>query len=217
MKALAKLFTEFIAWRWAPAVALLAASMVYVIVVVGVVPSEIGIPVANAKFSQRSLARPVSTTPSEEGATSYANAANDTPAAPPPAPATRHGAADFGRRGFSPRLDRPEPPPPPAPAIPPPPPPVMPPPAPTNPGAISNIFSRIQGALRPGAAAAAAAAASAQQLAAQPPAEQAAPAAPAAPGAEPPAPNAPDAPPAQGEAPAAPGAPSAAPAAPTHD
>jgi hypothetical protein len=216
MKALAKLFTEFIAWRWAPAVALLTASMVYVIAVVGVVPSEIGIPVANAKFSQRSLARPVSTTTSEEGATSYATAANDAPAPPPPTPATRHGAADFGRRGFSPRLDRPEPPaplPPPAPAVPPPPPAVVPPPAPTNPGAISNIFSRIQGALRPGAAAAAAAA-SAQQLAAQHTAEQTAPAAAAA---EPPATNAPDAPPAPGEAPAAPGAPSAAPAAPTHD
>jgi hypothetical protein len=211
MKALAKLFTEFIAWRWAPAVALLAASMVYVLVVVGVVPSEIGIPVANAKFSARSLPKPASTATHEEGATAYATAANDTPASSPPAPPTRHGSADFGRRGFSPRLDRPEPPPPPAA----PPPPVIPPPVPTNPGAISNIFSRIQGALRPGAAAAAAAAASAQQLAAQPPAEQAAPAVPAA---EPGAANAAaEAPAPPGDPLAPPGAPPAAPAPPPND
>ncbi len=204
---MAKLFAEFIAWRWAPAVALLAASMVYVVVVVGVVPSEIGIPVANAKFSGKSLTRPTATAANDEGATAYATAANDAPAAAPP-PATRHadGSAQFGRRGFSPRLDRPEPPPPPPQA--PPPPPVVPVPAPVAPsqGPVSSIFSRIQGALRPGAAAAAAAAASAQQLAAAQGVPPHAPADPAAQNTPPAAPPS-EAPAAEGAAPAAPTAP----------
>jgi hypothetical protein len=200
MKAMAKLLAEFVAWRWAPAVGLLAASMVYVIVVVGVVPSEIGIPVANAKFSGKSLARPTATA-------AHANAANDAPAAPPPATRNAHASAEFGRRGFSPRLDRPEPPPPPPQA---PPQPVVPPPAPpvaTSQGPMSNIFSRIQGALRPGAAAAAAAAASAHQLAA---AQGVAPPAPADPAAQNTPPAAPGAAP-SAEAPAAEGATPAAP------
>jgi hypothetical protein len=149
MKALVKLLTEFIVWRWAPAIALLAASTLYVVVVVGLVPSEIGVPVANAKFAPRDLT--ASTIQTDTTVNAYANAAANTvaeamPVSAPPRPVVRTPANDFGRRGFSPPIERPEP----LGAAPTPSPPPM---SPTR-GPLGGIFSRIQGALRPGTPAA---------------------------------------------------------------
>src|SRR5690349_9477241 len=86
MKAVAKLLADFAAWRWAPAVAMLGATLLYVIIVVGLVPSEILIPVANAKFAPKGLAGPAnngtSTTSGTDNGTSLANATVDSPASP---------------------------------------------------------------------------------------------------------------------------------------
>ncbi len=144
MKALVKLLMEFIAWRWAPAVALLTASTLYVIVVVGVVPSEIGAPVANTKFVPRDLSAGTSPNETTSNANTYAATTAETPFSPPPVHHTQVHVADFGRRGFSPPIDRPEPPPG-APAPAPPPPTATP-----SRGTFTNIFNRIQGAIRPG-------------------------------------------------------------------
>jgi hypothetical protein len=125
MKALGKLLGELMAWRWAPAVGLCVASLFYVLVVVALVPDEIGVPVTNARFAKK-LA------PSEETpeAPTYPTAVSEVEAAaPPPVAAVQPaGVVDFGRRGFSPPIDRPEPPPPPPPPVAPPP-PVVPEPA----------------------------------------------------------------------------------------
>ena len=122
MKALGKLLGELMAWRWAPAVGLCVASLFYVLVVVALVPDEIGVPVTNARFAKK-LA------PAEEAPElpTYPTSAPEVEAAPapPPVAAVQPAAVvDFGRRGFSPPIDRPEPPPPP----PPPPPVIVPPP-----------------------------------------------------------------------------------------
>ena len=126
MKALGKLLGELMAWRWAPAVGLCVASLFYVLVVVALVPDEIGVPVTNARFTKK-LA------PSEEApeAPTYPTAVSEVEAvAPPPVAAVQPaGVVDFGRRGFSPPIDRPEPPPPPPPPAVAPPPPVVPEPA----------------------------------------------------------------------------------------
>lgn len=187
MKALVKLLTDFITWRWAPAVGLLTASMIYVMVVVGLVPSEIGVPVANAKFEPQSRSAAGSVfggSASNGNANEGSYGAGETrPISAPPRPVQRAPVADFGRRGFSPRLDRPEPPSPPSPA---------PPPAaavaPPTRGSFGGLFSRIQGALRPGSPAAQslaeAAQAHAQQAASASPVPPAPPS--AAPNAEPP-------------------------------
>jgi hypothetical protein len=186
MKPLVKLLTDFITWRWAPAVGLLAASMVYVIIVVGLVPSEIGVPVANAKFEPQSHASSggslfggtsanVETSENTYGAKHGETRPVSTP---PPRPVMRAPAAEFGKRGFSPRLDRPEPPPPaptPTPAAP----PTTVAPAVTR-GGFGGLFSRIQGALRPGSPAAQSLAEAAQarsQQAPVPPPSAAAPSA----------------------------------------
>jgi len=202
MKPLVKLLTDFITWRWAPAVGLLAASMIYVIVVVGLVPSEIGVPVANAKFESQSRTASGSlfggtSTATDTNENSYGSTPGETrPVSAPPRPIMRAPAADFGKRGFSPRLDRPEPP---SPAAPPLPTPAAPPttvaPAVTR-GTFGGLFSRIQGALRPGSPAAQslaeAAQARAQQVATPPSTAPAAPsAAEPAPAPAPPPPNAP--------------------------
>lgn len=155
MKALVKFLTDFITWRWAPAVGLLTASMFYVIVVVGLVPSEIGVPVADAKFETHSRSASgvfggtSANVETNEG--KYGTSGETRPISTPPRPVVRAPAADFGRRGFSPRLDRPEPPPAPSP------PPLAataPAPPPVARGSFGGLFSRIQGALRPGSPAA---------------------------------------------------------------
>jgi hypothetical protein len=128
MKALAKLVADFVAWRWAPTVAILSAAFVYVLVVVGLVPSEIDVPITNPRFQPK----PATTT---TDSVSDTVPAMDTMPAAAPVPASRVQQNDFGRRGFSPPLARPDPPPPPpppppAPVIAPAPPPVVPPPEP---------------------------------------------------------------------------------------
>lgn len=115
MKALAKLVADFVAWRWAPTVAILTASLFYVLVVVGLVPTDIHVPITNPQFK----VKPAATANADEPLT--VPAAETLPAAAP-VPAARNEPADFGRRGFSPPLARPEPPP----APPPPPPPPLP-------------------------------------------------------------------------------------------
>jgi hypothetical protein len=156
MKVLTKLLADFVAWRWSPTVGLLSASVLFVLIVVGLVPTEIGVPVANSKFSPRPRATSTAgLEPDTNTATAYAATAGDeapaTRLAPSPvthsAPASR--PAEFGRRGFSPVLDRPEPPPPP-------PMPVAPPPivaSPTQtpaspPNRMTGIFQSVQNALR---------------------------------------------------------------------
>jgi hypothetical protein len=114
MKALAKLVADFVAWRWAPTVAILSAAFIYVVVVVGLVPSEIDVPITNARFQPK----PANTATESEPVTVPAM---ETMPAAAPVPVSRNQSNDFGRRGFSPPLARPDPPPPP----PPPPPPVM--------------------------------------------------------------------------------------------
>src|SRR5690348_10751198 len=116
MKALAKLVADFVAWRWAPTVAILTASLFYVLVVVGLVPTDIDVPMTNAQFKPK----PAATATSAEPMTVPAM---DTVPAAAPVPQARSLPNDFGRRGFSPPLARPDP----LPAPPPPPPP--PPPA----------------------------------------------------------------------------------------
>jgi hypothetical protein len=63
MKALAKLVADFVAWRWAPTVAILSAAFVYVVVVVGLVPSEIQVPITNPRFQPRPATRLARTAP----------------------------------------------------------------------------------------------------------------------------------------------------------
>ncbi|HTQ07821.1 MAG TPA: hypothetical protein VMI54_28400 [Polyangiaceae bacterium] len=190
-----KLIIDFITWRWAPAVGLLTASMLYVGIVVGLVPSEIGVPVANAKFETK----PPNATGGLFGGTPANGETNESRYAPPrppgetrpvstpPRPIVRAPVADFGRRGFSPPIQRPEPPAPPA-VAPAPPSPV----APLPRAGFAGIFSRIQGALRPGSTAAQSLSEAAQARMAQAASAQPAPA--AAPSAEQPAPPAPAAP-----------------------
>src|SRR6188472_3078480 len=109
MKALAKLLAEFVGWRWSPAIGLLVASLFYVLVVVVLVPSEIGVPMANARFTQKALAEPAAEAPEPP---TFPTTPMEAEPAPPPAAAVQPvGANDFGRRGFSPPIDRPEPPP----------------------------------------------------------------------------------------------------------
>jgi hypothetical protein len=154
MKVVAKLFADLVAWRWAPAAGLLAASTLFIFVVVGLVPTEIGVPVANTKFVPRTLSTAAATS-NTNSETTTASFADQSPAAEAPAPAPRVGSpvTEFGRRGFSPRLDRPDVPPPPSPS---PEARIAAPPVPAPGGPIGGIFSRIQGALRPGSQAAAA-------------------------------------------------------------
>jgi hypothetical protein len=122
MKALGKLFGELVAWRWSPAVGLCVASLFYVLVVVALVPDEIGVPVTNARFAKK-----VAPSTDVSEAPTFSTAMMESEAPPPqPSPVRPAAVVDFGRRGFSPPLERPEPPP--TPVAPPPMP--VPPPAP---------------------------------------------------------------------------------------
>jgi hypothetical protein len=222
MKTLGRLIGELVGWRWAPAVGLCVASLFYVLVVVALVPEEIGVPTTNAR-----LASKVAPQQSEPELPTFPTVVPDSEVAPPaPAPVRPAAVVDFGRRGFSPPIDRPEAPPPPVP----PPPPVAPP---------QPAIAAVQG-LAPGSAAAAEAAAiaaedaaNARAAAAAPPPQQpqqpqasthplmrtmqamrggAFPVPGSNPSAQPAPPGAPPA--APGAPPAAPGAPPAAPGAP---
>jgi hypothetical protein len=120
MKAISKLFSEFIAWRWASTTTLVVASLLYALVVLALVPDQIAIPIANAKFAPK----PAATGTAGEPPPAEVDGRSSDPA---PLHTVSHGdqPTDFGRRGFSPPLPRPDPPP-----APPEPPPVMPPPPP---------------------------------------------------------------------------------------
>ncbi|HVR19397.1 MAG TPA: hypothetical protein VMS65_06870 [Polyangiaceae bacterium] len=132
MKALGKLLGDFVAWRWAPAVGLCVASLFYVLVVVALVPDEIGVPVSGARMAKKralttdekpELPTFPTTTPEPE------TEGETQPVSPPPSmPVQPAGVVDFGRRGFSPPLERPDPPPEPPPVMMPPPPVAAPPP-----------------------------------------------------------------------------------------
>ena len=137
MRAL-KWFTDFATWRWAPTVGLIGATLLYILLVLLVVPGEVGLPGLDAKFLPRGggLRGGVNAATSVTGG--GLDLANRTGSDLGSAPVTEHAAPAQPmravseapqRRGFSPPLERPE-----APAPPPPPPPqvvnVEPPPAP---------------------------------------------------------------------------------------
>jgi hypothetical protein len=132
MKAVRKLLGELLAWRWAPAVGLCVASLFYVLLVVALVPNEIGVPVTNAHFAQKLAPAPAETPEAPTFPTAAPEPEQATPVAAP-APVQPAGVVDFGRRGFSPPIDRPEAPPPPML----PPPVAVPPPPPEAPVAVA--------------------------------------------------------------------------------
>lgn len=134
MKGIHKPVVEFVGWRWAPTVGLLSAALLYVGIVVALVPDEIGGPVPPSRPSL--TPRTLPTHHNTESETTFSARTDDVAPqvvahAPPPAPVTIQ-PAEFGRRGFSPPLERPTPPPEPVVVTPPPPPPpaVVPPPPP---------------------------------------------------------------------------------------
>lgn len=135
MKGIHKPVVEFVGWRWAPTVGLLSAALLYVGIVVALVPDEIGGPVPASRTVPAPRALPTPTAEPEQ--TTYSARTEEPPPqpvvhTPPPAPVTIQ-PAEFGRRGFSPPLERPAPPPEPVVVPPPPPPPVVPPPPPPEP------------------------------------------------------------------------------------
>ena len=92
MKAVAKLLAAFFAWRWAPAAGLLSASTLLVLVVVGLVPNEIGVPVSNTKFAPRAPSGAAAANTSETTTASFANGTQEPVAVgASPTPATRLG------------------------------------------------------------------------------------------------------------------------------
>ena len=132
-----QLVSDFIRWRWAPFVGIVSASLFYVLLAILLIPSRVGasepaeselsveatsaadIPENTAESSEEGPATLGRTRPTPRPAR---RAAQPTPLSPP------------RRRGFSPPLDRPEPPPSPAPpALAAPPIPVTPAPAPPVP------------------------------------------------------------------------------------
>jgi hypothetical protein len=149
-----RLLNDFAAWRWAPTVALVGGTFFYILFILLLIPTEIGLPGLNAEFSPR---RSVLTGAADAGvaftagdddegaepapvtAAATGTALNEPPPQPQPyVPPAAPGA--FGNRGFSPPLPREEPAPAPPPApVPQAPPPVPPPPAaapaPTGPAA----------------------------------------------------------------------------------
>jgi hypothetical protein len=120
-----RFLNEFAGWRWAPTVALIGGTLLYISIVLLLVPSEIGVPGMNTKFVPRSshgsatgsgsdAGGPFSFGAGKEGSgdTSSADDHDVSPASlpaqaviPPQAP------GNFGRRGFSPPLERAPPPP----------------------------------------------------------------------------------------------------------
>jgi len=136
-----QLLSDFVAWRWAPCVALTSASLVYVALAVALVPGQLdtGKPPAQsssmadaaqhmATLNSRSIGATVARAAPQFGA-GVQDMLNPSIAAPAPSPQPPPEV----RRGFSPpleRVDAPPPPPPPPPMNVPPP---MPPPAMTAP------------------------------------------------------------------------------------
>ncbi len=144
MKALAKLLAELVTWRWAPTVGLVSAALLFVMIVVGMVPAEIEVPMANPRFTPKPAA--TLTNASMDSMPEPVQAA----AMPPPA---RARPFEFGRRGFSPPLERPDaPPPPPPPAPAPEPAPAAPPPPAEEPEAapppMRMLANRVGGLLQ---------------------------------------------------------------------
>lgn len=110
MRAL-KWFSDFAAWRWAPTVGLIGATLFYIVLVLLLVPGEVGLPGVNAKFVPRSSLGHSSG--SDAGAeldlanrasvpTATATHHEPAPSPPPPPPAP----VEVPRRGFSPPLER---------------------------------------------------------------------------------------------------------------
>lgn len=139
MKALSKILGELVAWRWTPAVGLCVASMFYVLVVVALVPDEIGVPMTNTRFAK--VVAPAQTDVPEAPTFPTATIESEAPL-PQPSPVRPAGVADYGRRGFSPPLPRPEAPP--APDVTPPVPPPAPPIAATPPNAGLGVSGAVE-------------------------------------------------------------------------
>jgi hypothetical protein len=122
MRAL-KWFTDFATWRWAPTVGLIGATLLYILLVLLVVPGEVGLPGLDAKFVPRSsgLRSGVNAATSATGGgldfanragsdLSHPSTASDNEPTPP-----QRVVSQTPRRGFSPPLERAEPPPAPVP------------------------------------------------------------------------------------------------------
>ncbi|HVJ19676.1 MAG TPA: hypothetical protein VM686_29850, partial [Polyangiaceae bacterium] len=112
-----RLFNEFASWRWAPTVALIGATLLYILFIMLVIPSEIGLPGMNTKFVPRSSHGASSSSPSSPfsfGGDSTPATINGAEHEPAPPPTSHHvmppqGApGNFGSRGFSPPLAREE-------------------------------------------------------------------------------------------------------------
>ncbi len=124
-----------VTWRWAPCAALVLGSLSFVAFVTVAVPEQIGsAPQGHGAAALR--LGPQLTRSLGERVPSFGPSVEHRDEAPSTPPVTRvaaHAAEQFPRRGFSPPLERPEPPP--APVLAPPPAPVLapPPPAPSEP------------------------------------------------------------------------------------
>jgi hypothetical protein len=133
---------KLLSWRWAPCAALVLGSLSFVAFVSLTIPERIGDGVEGASTSTlrlgNHLARTQTATESSEPNADWSSDDSTSNTPPPPvSPQSRMatvGTNSYPKRGFSPPLDRPEPPPaPPAPAAPPPPTPavtLIPPPVP---------------------------------------------------------------------------------------
>jgi hypothetical protein len=115
-----RLLSEFASWRWAPTVALIGATLLYILLVLLIVPSEIGLPGMNTKFVPRGSHGAGSAadagSPFSFGAgretSPTATATGESEPLPPPVPAQPvippQAPGNFGSRGFSPPLPREE-------------------------------------------------------------------------------------------------------------
>jgi outer membrane biosynthesis protein TonB len=151
MRAL-RIWTDIVEWRWSPAVGLALGALTYVSLALLVIPDSIGDEGKSLRsvgtfqsLRNRTSAFAASIAPSlADSETPRGDTMNAVVPAPQSQPSPEPPVSDgnFPRRGFSPPLERAEPPPPPAPAPPAvpeivvqPPPPVPPPPAPPPPEA----------------------------------------------------------------------------------
>ncbi len=125
---------QVVTWRWAPFAALVLGALSFVGFTLLAIPDHIGQVDAQTTTDRFSLGNhfvraPVGSTPAGDWSKDNAD-----PSAAAPSPVTRvatHGADVFPKRGFSPPLERTEPPPQPVMAVPA---PAPPPPAPPPPG-----------------------------------------------------------------------------------
>jgi len=122
-----QILSDFIRWRWAPFIGLVSASLFYVLLIILLIPSQVGASETEEEADGAALEAPEAATSERGEGTPETDAQagasgpvkhieRSSPLTPPPV---------AKRRGFSPPLERPDPNPP-APAVPVPPPPAPP-------------------------------------------------------------------------------------------